>query len=278
VVMVDDAWVLAQFTLMMEEITSSTTVLTHLTRKAPRKIGVGAASVLSCAMLEKQVNALLVEFMIMELLANTGLIWKNTTIYLRKNGNWCCKCSSMFYGGSIGSSRCPSGGNHDKNGSGNYHIAYTDKPVKQQTQSSAGWQDKWGWCGKCQSLFFAGGSGGRCNATGQAHTNDGGNYKMAMGDTGFKGQEGWKWCNKCYCLCYSGLNAGACAAGSGHDFNGSGAYRLHMEAHTNVSQTGWNWCSGCQVAFYGPHMSSSRCVGGKAHSNNGSGNYHIAHH
>jgi hypothetical protein len=101
---------------------------------------------------------------------------------------------------------------------------------------------------------------------------------MAMGDTGFKGQEGWKWCNKCYCLCYSGLNAGACAAGSGHDFNGSGAYRLHMEAHTNVSQTGWNWCSGCQVAFYGPHMSSSRCVGGKAHSNNGSGNYHIAHH
>jgi hypothetical protein len=84
--MVDDAWVLAQFTLMMEEITSSTTVLTHLTRKAPRKIGVGAASVLSCAMLEKQVNALLVEFMIMELLANTGLIWKNTTIYLRKIG------------------------------------------------------------------------------------------------------------------------------------------------------------------------------------------------
>jgi hypothetical protein len=199
------------------------------------------------------------------------------------NWNWCCKCSSMFHGGSIGTSRCPSGGPHDKNGSGNYHVAYASKPVKQvqqvvQQSTGGTWQDKWGWCNKCQSLFFAGGSGGRCNATGQAHTNDGGNYKLGSGETGFKGQEGWKWCNKCYCMCYSGLNAGACAAGSGHDFNGSSAYRLHQEAHTSVSQTGWNWCSGCQVIFYGPHMSTSRCVGGKAHNNNGSGNYHIAHH
>jgi hypothetical protein len=155
------------------------------------------------------------------------------------------------------------------------------QPVKVEVKQvgNAQFQDNWGYCGKCQNLFFNGAGGGRCAVTGGAHHYGGYNYSLAHGNNKptNAAQEGWRWCNKCHCICFSGLGAGSCAAGGGHDFNGSGQYWGCSEGHTSQSQNGWNWCNKCQTMFFGSMINSTKCPAGGNHNNQGSGNYHLAY-
>jgi hypothetical protein len=159
------------------------------------------------------------------------------------------------------------------------------QPVKVEMKSSgAQYQDSWGWCGKCTSLFYTGAGGGRCNGTGGAHDMSSTyNYSVPHGPhkPANNAQDNWKWCCKCHCLCFAGMGAGSCAAGSGHDFNGSGAYWGVSESHTHGAaqtvQAEWRWCNQCQVLFFGPQVNSSKCTNGRLHNLSGSGSYHLPH-
>lgn len=87
---------------------------------------------------------------------------------------WCHKCQGLFFAGRQSSNgSCPSGGQHEKTGSGNYALVH-NQPAAPDHQAD------WRWCGKCQGLFFAAGQPvhGRCPAGG-AHENVGsGNYAL----------------------------------------------------------------------------------------------------
>jgi hypothetical protein len=131
---------------------------------------------------------------------------------------WCHRCSGMWFAGGGDAGRCPQGGGHVQDGSGNYGlvdgIAYP-----------AG-QPLWRWCQKCMGLWFSGagfGQFGRCPAGG-GHSKDGsGNYILTEASNA-PGQRGWRWCNKCMGLWFFGAGSRCPLDGNAHSPVGSGDY------------------------------------------------------
>jgi len=71
----------------------------------------------------------------------------------QKEWRWCNKCQGLFFGPTVASSTCPSGGTHmppGLSGSGNYSLPH-NVPASPDCQSN------WRWCNNCQGLFFGGG-------------------------------------------------------------------------------------------------------------------------
>lgn len=141
-----------------------------------------------------------------------------TTPLLRQtNWRWCRKCQGLHFAGNPGS-RCPAGGEHIHDGSGNYALSHNDP--------QAPGQDNWRWCRKCHSLHFAGNPGSQCPAGGE-HIHDGsGNYTLVHNDSQAPGQENWRWCHKCQGLHFAGNPGSRCPAGGEHVHDGSGNYTL----------------------------------------------------
>jgi hypothetical protein len=130
---------------------------------------------------------------------------------------WCHKCQGLFFGGNPGPV-CPSGGAHEKTGSGDYSLV--------MNSPWAAGQSDWRWCHKCQGLFFGGNPGPVCPAGG-AHDGAGsGNYTLRNNIPKAAGQHGWSWCHKCQGLFFSGNLGPICPAGGAHDSAGSGDYSL----------------------------------------------------
>lgn len=144
---------------------------------------------------------------------------------------WCNKCQGLFYGPNAASSRCPAGGTHtppSASGSGDYHLAHF-------LPATAGWQNEWRWCNKCQGLFYGPNVAiSRCPAGG-THAPPGqsgsGNYSLLHNAGSAAGQQSeWRWCNKCQGLYYEdNVASPPCPAGGGHarpSQSGSGNYAL----------------------------------------------------
>jgi hypothetical protein len=93
----------------------------------------------------------------------------------KDNWRWCCKCQSLFYGGSSAAqSMCPAGGAHDSTGSANY-ILYCG-------QSPYGGQADWLWRTRCGVLFYSK-AANHCPKSGGAHVGDpSANYSLCSGD------------------------------------------------------------------------------------------------
>jgi hypothetical protein len=133
---------------------------------------------------------------------------------------WCRKCQALSFADGPSLGACPAGGVHDHQGSYNYILIY-NSPI---LQGQPNWQDKWGWCNKCQTLAFAGGNLGIC-AGGGVHNHQGSyNYFLRHDDPNYPGQGRWHWCRKCQELTYASL--GNCPAGGSHDHTGSFNYTL----------------------------------------------------
>jgi hypothetical protein len=86
----------------------------------------------------------------------------------QNNWRYCGKCQGLFFGG-YPTSRCPAGGGHDGNGSGNYCL--TDSDVG---PGESGWR----WCNRCQGLFYALHGTSKCPAGGAHATAGSGNYRL----------------------------------------------------------------------------------------------------
>ncbi|HEX8709604.1 MAG TPA: hypothetical protein VF723_15295 [Pyrinomonadaceae bacterium] len=135
--------------------------------------------------------------------------------------NWrCChQCQGLFFAGNHSQGSCPNaglfGGPHSFTGSSNYKLVHN---------TPSGGQENWRWCNKCQGLFFAGNSRGRCPAGG-THSPDGSGRYTLFEDAG-PGQNNWRRCNKCQGLFFAGNSPGHCPAGEAHSLSGSGNYRL----------------------------------------------------
>ena len=135
------------------------------------------------------------------------------------NWRWCHQCQGLFFAGNPSQGCCPNagilGGSHSFRDSGNYKLVHN---------TPSGGQNNWRWCSRCQGMFFAGNSLGRCQAGGMHSSAGSGDYTLFQ-DTG-SGQDNWHWCNKCQGLFFAGRSSGNCPAGGAHDQTGSGNYRL----------------------------------------------------
>ncbi|MBD2113564.1 MULTISPECIES: hypothetical protein [Cyanophyceae] len=141
------------------------------------------------------------------------------TTQLQKDWRWCRKCEALFYsGGKALAGKCPGGGQHEHQGSGNYTLS----------QDASVGQKDWRWCHKCEALFYSGGkaSAGKCPGGGQHEHQGSGNYALSQNPS--VGQKDWRWCHKCEALFYSGgkASAGKCPGGGLHEHQGSGNYVL----------------------------------------------------
>ena len=135
-------------------------------------------------------------------------------------------------------------------------------------------QSGWRWCGKCQSLCFAGfGQIGRC-AAGGAH-NHGGSWNLPLiHGTYAPAQNDWKYCNKCQMLSYAGNpTQGACPAGGQHEHSGSWDFAMLWGGDIPGTQRAWKWCDKCQGVAYSPN-GGGKCPAGGAHHYPG-GDYSI---
>ncbi len=133
------------------------------------------------------------------------------------NWRWCHKCQGLFFAGNPGSV-CPTGGNHDKTGSGNYDLV--------QNWPAAPGQSNWRWCHKCQGMYFAGNPGSHCPAGGAHDQTGSGDYKLIFNAWGSPSQSNWRWCHKCQGLYFAGNPGSHCPTGGAHDMTGSGDYSL----------------------------------------------------
>ena len=82
--------------------------------------------------------------------------------------------------------------------------------------ATAGVQDQWRFCPKCQAMFFDGYPGkGRCPA-GEGHVAVGYYFRLPhdVSQTA-NAQRDWRFCNNCYVMFFDGYrSSGRCAAGS----------------------------------------------------------------
>jgi hypothetical protein len=133
---------------------------------------------------------------------------------------WCSRCQGLSYQGTGSrSGRCWDGEPHDGNDSRPYFVLMGPDP-------SAGMQDGWRWCNRCQGLAYAGFGTGVC-WDGNGHDFGGsGAYAVDMAANPAGTQDGWHWCNRCQGMIYSGFGTGVCWDGQGHDFGGSGGYSI----------------------------------------------------
>jgi len=69
---------------------------------------------------------------------------------LQSDWRWCNKCQGLFYGPTVGASKCPAGGPHAspaQSGSANYSLPHG-------VAGDVSRQSEWRWCNKCQGLFY----------------------------------------------------------------------------------------------------------------------------
>ncbi|SEA62793.1 hypothetical protein [Nitrosospira multiformis] len=145
------------------------------------------------------------------------------TINLQRDWRWCNKCQDIFFGPSVGTSKCAAGGTHNV-GTSNYSVRYGP-------HDQAGWQKDWSWCNKCQVLFFGPNVGNSKCAAGGTHNVGTWNYSVRYNaDDQSNLQRGWSWCNKCQVL-FFGPNVGnsKCAAGGTHNV-GTWNYSVNYES------------------------------------------------
>jgi hypothetical protein len=140
---------------------------------------------------------------------------------------WCRKCEGLWFNGHPTKGRCPVGGTHENNGSGNYRLNL-DEP-------STGDQEDWRWCLKCEGLWFSGNpTRGVCPAGGTHDPTGSGNYSLRMSQAAAM-QDDWRWCVKCEGLWFNGNpTSGRCPAGGSHKdskgANYSGNYALSQNS------------------------------------------------
>ena len=197
---------------------------------------------------------------------NTGIspgpVGGPTGMTVQDDWRWCNKCQSIFYGGGVAISRCPTGGAHStpaQSGSFNYSITFN-------ALSTANQQDGWRWCSACQNLFYGGGLASSHCTAGGTHTaplqSGSGDYSLAHtvpGDA--QHQTDWRWCSKCQSLFYGGgVAASSCPAGGTHSSlanSGSADYALRHElappAPSTWTSLGGLFKSGPAVASWGPN-------------------------
>jgi len=83
---------------------------------------------------------------------------------------WCSACEVLFFAGGGTLGRCPAGGSHTSDGSGDY--------IMHQQPTGLSVQAGWRWCRNCQGMYFGGRSGGVC-PVGARHSAEGsGDYVL----------------------------------------------------------------------------------------------------
>ncbi len=144
---------------------------------------------------------------------------------------WCRKCQGLVFGGH-GVGVCHDSAGHDFSASGNYALRQNvPEPLGPEEEA------EWRWCNKCEALAFAGGSPGKCPATGAGHNHFGsGNYRLVVDNDEAPGQRGWRRCSKCQLLVFEAEFPGDCTAGGGHDYGSSGSYTLRLVASQPVDR------------------------------------------
>jgi hypothetical protein len=105
-------------------------------------------------------------------------------IIAQSNWRWCSKCDGLWHTSSANQGgRCPAGGSHTSQGSGDY--ALFDKPAT-NFNSTIMAQPNWRWCAKCGGLWHPSSAvpSGVCPAGG-AHTSQGsGDYALLNDSSG----------------------------------------------------------------------------------------------
>lgn len=136
----------------------------------------------------------------------TPLVWQ-------QDWKWCSKCLGMAYaGGAPG--RCPAGGTHEHNFSGNYGFAHNAPWVPGQR--------RWRWCSKCMGMTLENEFASPCPAGGAHDLGSSGEYTILR-----NGEADWKWCDKCQGLAFARGAPGPCPAGGTHNHpNGGSGYWL----------------------------------------------------
>ena len=149
-----------------------------------------------------------------------------------------------------------------------------------------GTQGGWGWCSKCQGLYFVSSANNVCpydavfGKHGQAKSYQYWVYFNKPGDMYY--QEGWAWCGACAGLFFAD---GAKTAGSCPDLDGYGA---HVNSGWNYTlayipatpqqnyQDGWSYCTQCRGIFFSG-IDKSRAgvcpLDNSAYVHNGTGTY-----
>lgn len=142
---------------------------------------------------------------------------------LPKQDQWrfCHKCHGLWFAGHDTAGRCPRGGGHSLDGSGNYALV--------DGVNFSGGQPNWRFCQRCQGLWFSGAGGSGSCPAGGGHSREGSGNYVLTGDGGIDGQYGWRWCQYCSGLWFSddGFVYGRCPKhGNAHSIVGSGSYVL----------------------------------------------------
>jgi len=154
---------------------------------------------------------------------------------------------------------------------GGYMCCGTSDPPPTPITRQTGWR----WCKKCEGMFFAEVSLGKCPAAGGHDKTASGDYAITVNSVSGVGQHFWRWCNKCQGLFFAGHGPGQCPAGAGHDLKGSGDYSLVQNLRTTGAQDNWRWCHKCQGLFFAGH-GTGKCPAGAGHDQTGSGDYNVA--
>jgi hypothetical protein len=135
-------------------------------------------------------------------------------------------------------------------------------------------QRNWRWCSKCQGLWFAGDSPGRCPAGGAHRKQGSGNYSLVRDAAIAPGQTNWRWCSKCQGLWFAGKpSQGRCPAGGTHVKTGSGNYTLARQSC--AGQANWRWCNQCQGLWFAGSPAPGICPAGGKHSRARSANFRL---
>ena len=88
---------------------------------------------------------------------------------IQQNWRWCRKCEGLYFGGHSTRGKCPAGGEHEIEGSGEYGLYFAPGPD----------QPNWRWCRKCEGLYFGGHSTrGKCSAGGEHEIEGSGEYRL----------------------------------------------------------------------------------------------------
>ena len=135
---------------------------------------------------------------------------------------WCHRCQGMWFGSGDSAGRCPTGGGHSLNGSGNYSLVHG--------VAYPGGQQLWRWCHKCMGLWFSGGAFGDFGLcpVGGGHSSDGSGNYVLTDHASSQAQGAWRWCHACTGMWFSGNGTGGRCPRTGgeHSLDGSGDYQI----------------------------------------------------
>ena len=132
-----------------------------------------------------------------------------------------------------------------------------------------GQQSNWRFCQKCHTLFFAGYTGGDCQAGGYHSAQGANNFVLAHDvPAGPKAQQGWRFCENCHSMFFEGYGGGRCPSGGKHSAKGAHfVVPFDVEATAN-SQKNWCFCEKCHTMFFAGYTGGD-CPAGGYHSARG---------